>query len=187
MALINCKECSNEVSDKAKFCPKCGNPDLSIDTAPAPTPPTLSSSEEATEMKYKECPHCSKEIYIAATRCKHCKKDISESSDSPEDISMKQMKAIGGVILAACLIFIVYGAIDLNSGSSPKRSSESDRIDDIEFKIRALQLTLERERSELNEQLRKGLNTKAKTTLEFIKLKQAEQDKLLQELETLSP
>lgn len=26
MALIKCSECNNEVSDKAAFCPKCGNP-----------------------------------------------------------------------------------------------------------------------------------------------------------------
>ena len=26
MAIINCKECGQEVSDKAENCPKCGNP-----------------------------------------------------------------------------------------------------------------------------------------------------------------
>lgn len=26
MALINCSECNNQVSDKAEACPKCGNP-----------------------------------------------------------------------------------------------------------------------------------------------------------------
>ncbi|MFI4940353.1 MAG: zinc ribbon domain-containing protein, partial [Burkholderiales bacterium] len=26
MALINCDECGNQVSDKAVACPKCGNP-----------------------------------------------------------------------------------------------------------------------------------------------------------------
>lgn len=30
MALIKCSECSNEVSDKAATCPKCGNPILPV-------------------------------------------------------------------------------------------------------------------------------------------------------------
>lgn len=28
MALIKCKECKKEISDKAKFCPNCGNPNV---------------------------------------------------------------------------------------------------------------------------------------------------------------
>lgn len=28
MALINCKECNAKISDSAKSCPNCGNPNL---------------------------------------------------------------------------------------------------------------------------------------------------------------
>ena len=49
MALIKCKECGAEMSDKAKFCPKCG-----------------------TENKTMLCPDCGKELSSKAIMCPNC-------------------------------------------------------------------------------------------------------------------
>lgn len=43
MVLINCPECSTEVSDRAPTCPKCGSP-IAIKEHPAPQPTTSASN-----------------------------------------------------------------------------------------------------------------------------------------------
>lgn len=49
MALINCPECNNEVSDKANSCPKCG----------CPIQPTKSTDQNKEDDKeYIFCPNC---------------------------------------------------------------------------------------------------------------------------------
>ncbi len=55
MALINCKDCTNEISDSAESCPKCG----------APVPKILKKNEE-------QCPHCMTVVDSAATTCPGC-------------------------------------------------------------------------------------------------------------------
>lgn len=42
MALINCGECGNQVSDKAVACPRCGNP-IALLSVPAPVTVTDAS------------------------------------------------------------------------------------------------------------------------------------------------
>ncbi len=56
MALIQCKDCGNEVSDSAEACPKCG----------APVPRVLADHEEY-------CPHCMTVIHQDATKCPGCR------------------------------------------------------------------------------------------------------------------
>jgi len=54
MSLIKCSECSNEVSDKAMVCPRCGNPinDLSNQTLNNPDK-FLKVELELTNKKWK--------------------------------------------------------------------------------------------------------------------------------------
>lgn len=54
MALINCEECSTEISDKAKACPKCGNP------------------MDRPEAKINPCPQCDFELEKGAITCPNC-------------------------------------------------------------------------------------------------------------------
>jgi len=56
MALIQCIECNNEVSDAAASCPKCG----------APVPRTLAADQEA-------CPFCMTAVHESATICPGCR------------------------------------------------------------------------------------------------------------------
>ncbi|WP_123592198.1 zinc-ribbon domain-containing protein [Salinisphaera orenii] len=55
MALIKCAECTNEVSDSAVSCPKCGAPVKSIPTQTGPS-----------------CPFCKTSISEGAEVCKEC-------------------------------------------------------------------------------------------------------------------
>ncbi len=56
MALINCKDCGNEISDSAGACPKCG----------APVPRTIGEGET-------QCPHCMNIVDENATTCPGCR------------------------------------------------------------------------------------------------------------------
>lgn len=56
MALIECKECGNEISDSAASCPKCG----------AAVPKTVGPGEE-------QCPHCMTIVDEHATTCPNCR------------------------------------------------------------------------------------------------------------------
>ena len=55
MALIDCKECSNQISDTAASCPKCG----------AAVPKTIGPDEE-------QCPHCMSIVSNNAWVCAGC-------------------------------------------------------------------------------------------------------------------
>lgn len=55
MALVECKECGNEISDTAAACPKCG----------ASVPRTVGPDEE-------QCPHCMTVVHESATACPSC-------------------------------------------------------------------------------------------------------------------
>lgn len=56
MALIDCKECSNKVSELAESCPKCG----------APVPKKLNPDAE-------HCGHCLTAVSEFATTCPSCR------------------------------------------------------------------------------------------------------------------
>lgn len=58
MALINCEECNAEISDKAKACPKCGNP------------------MEKQEAKVNPCPQCDFELEKGAIACLNCQNKL---------------------------------------------------------------------------------------------------------------
>jgi len=67
MPLMNCKDCSTEISDSAESCPKCG----------APVPKTLGEDEE-------NCPHCMSVVNKDAWVCNSCgaKKGYSHNRGS---------------------------------------------------------------------------------------------------------
>ncbi|CAN0242032.1 unnamed protein product [Ectocarpus fasciculatus] len=61
MALINCSECGQQVSDQASACPACGCP---ISARPAPP-----GSEGPADV----CPFCKNELGPGATTCGSCR------------------------------------------------------------------------------------------------------------------
>ena len=56
MALIECKDCKNQISDSAESCPKCGAP-----------------VEKAIGVDETQCPHCMTVISKKASTCPSCK------------------------------------------------------------------------------------------------------------------
>lgn len=60
MALIKCIECENEVSDKAKTCPKCGAP-VELSIVPSND---LSSQQSPTNTTYKSGSFMNKVIIV---------------------------------------------------------------------------------------------------------------------------
>lgn len=56
MALIDCKDCGNQISDSAAACPKCGSP----------IPRTIGPDEE-------QCPHCMTVVSSGAWVCSGCR------------------------------------------------------------------------------------------------------------------
>lgn len=54
MALIDCAECGNKISDRAFACPKCGNPAPGVATpSPNGVPPRKVLTVEQTSKPYK--------------------------------------------------------------------------------------------------------------------------------------
>ena len=60
MAIINCPECGNAVSDQAASCVVCGNPIAS------------------RNMNMKFCKFCSERIHIDAVMCPRCGRQVEE-------------------------------------------------------------------------------------------------------------
>ena len=87
MALINCKNCGAEISDKAKVCPKCGQ-SVNVDVTPAPI-----------------CPECSEKIQEGAKVCPNCGYTLSSKR------KIKKFAILGSVALVVVLIIVIVIAI----------------------------------------------------------------------------
>jgi tellurium resistance protein TerD len=67
MALINCPECSREISDKAEACPQCGCPIAKRQSSIKPVlPPMIWEYEEPGYISVK-CPSCGKSSNVKET------------------------------------------------------------------------------------------------------------------------
>jgi hypothetical protein len=99
MALINCKECGNEMSDTAASCPKCGATKCGA---------TISDKEQ--------CPHCMSMIRNGAWVCSGCgaKKGYSHKHGN---VYGKTSTIIRGVF-APMIIVVMTTAIAIAMSSS---------------------------------------------------------------------
>ena len=91
MALVQCKDCGNEVSDSAAACPKCG----------APVPKTLGTNEE-------KCPFCATVVAKAALVCPGCRAQKGYTQASGV-IYGRIRTILFGVLLPAVLALIAFG------------------------------------------------------------------------------
>lgn len=94
MAMINCPECGQEISDKAKKCIHCGKVLV----------------EEKVETK--TCTECGKEVPLDATECPYCGCPIEENeqSKSPEvavEVKKKNIKKIIIPIIAVIIVAVI--------------------------------------------------------------------------------
>lgn len=125
MSLIKCKECQNEISDKAESCPKCG----------APVTRVIGENEE-------RCGHCMTVVNKGATICPGCgaRKGYPFGSDVSNSAIGVFFRIIGsaivfsfmmffviygggtvipllsGIFAAACVFVVIFGLFDLKKG-----------------------------------------------------------------------
>lgn len=106
MALINCKECGKQVSDKAKICPHCGA-HLIEERA----------IEENMERKIKLCEECGAEIPADSRMCPVCgyepedeEADAVQRTESTEgEKKTKIWPIIIGIIVIVIVAFFIFG------------------------------------------------------------------------------
>lgn len=79
MALIKCKECNEEMSDKAEFCPKCGCPNN------------------------PKCPECGGELTANLDHCPNCGYVLNKQNGNNTNTEGKSRLAAGllGILLGA--------------------------------------------------------------------------------------
>jgi len=88
MALIECSECSKEVSDKAGSCPHCGAP--------------ISTSDVTLVL----CWSCKKEYPENLDACPYCKKGRYVGVDLFKSIG--SLLKNGGILVIVIILFIAY-------------------------------------------------------------------------------
>ena len=89
LALINCSECNNEISDKASSCPKCGAPTNKLETV----------SESS-------CPFCSTGLSSSAITCSGCGAEYGFYNHISKKVSdTSGLKFASVILLISILIF----------------------------------------------------------------------------------
>jgi TM2 domain-containing membrane protein YozV len=100
VALINCPECSKEISDKAGACPQCGCPIASEKPTLEYTLPRMKWDFEAGDFICVKCPKCGKDSKI--------KKSIAHKTDFGYSLNGE----------GSCSCGLVFDAISRDPGSS---------------------------------------------------------------------
>ena len=129
MAPIKCPECSNEVSDKAVSCPKCGHP-LQGTTPPVATP---QAPPDVDTLVKQMLSHGGKIAAIKLYRTYNPSAGLAEAKQHVERLeaglpqgTVKNVQpqgcspivAFGGLFLAVCAIFAIWGTISMQKTSS---------------------------------------------------------------------
>lgn len=89
MALIKCKDCGADISDKAIYCPKCGKKVHDI------------------QKKEKTCPECGKILSDDVMCCDNCGYTFKRLSIRKKKIVGIAISAIVVIVLMICIIFFV--------------------------------------------------------------------------------
>ena len=89
MALIECKECGNQISDTAASCPKCG----------ATVPRTIGPDEE-------QCPHCMTVVKSTATTCPNCRAKKGYIYSGRDGVFGKVGTILWGIVVPLALIVV---------------------------------------------------------------------------------
>ncbi|MDQ7049903.1 MAG: zinc ribbon domain-containing protein [Enterobacterales bacterium] len=113
MALINCFECGNQVSDLAKACPQCGaplvkSPEASSNTTFASTIPKKSQIQ---------CPFCKSALDAEAITCGYCSAEYGWNYAKSPHISAKPpLDKEFGIALVFSLALSIYSFMLGSSG-----------------------------------------------------------------------
>lgn len=127
MALINCRNCKQQISDKAKVCPHCGQE-------------VITDPVESPDVKVILCEECSTEIPSGADSCPNCGcpvHDVKTNNDEPPQkvelaaVSLpkfnkiaKKYVVIAAVAIVALILTIVIGT-SISKTQNAKNYSEN--------------------------------------------------------------
>ena len=101
VALVQCKECARQISDRAEMCPHCGYSEGSV--GPIPRADDL-----------KRCPNCSELVRSEALVCRYCRHKWGERGGCGPAVLSLLVPGLGQVALgdyARGLIYFVLGAV----------------------------------------------------------------------------
>lgn len=103
MAMINCKECGIEMSDKAKYCPKCG-----------------------TENTIMFCPDCGKQLSSKAITCPNCGRNFENNTNSKGTMFGLSIAAfVCSFFYIASIVGFIMGLIVLSANKEKKCTARS--------------------------------------------------------------
>lgn len=110
MAMIKCPECGNEMSDRAKVCPKCG-----------------------AENDIVFCPECDKQLSRKATSCPHCGYVLQGNNnvvvdDRGENYGMALAALICSFFGISSVVGLILGIVALNSNKGLQNSARTMSI-----------------------------------------------------------
>ena len=115
MALINCPECGEKISDKSKNCIHCGYPieqRENKDNAVNQTTPQATSQKAEEKPRYaKICSQCRYLSDLSATVCFHCGKTFAQKEEIKnleKDLQKENKKA-----KVAIIGFVAYWIVDM--------------------------------------------------------------------------
>src|ERR1700722_11232656 len=121
MALLKCPECSNEVSDKATSCPKCGFPLQSLTAPPAGDIDsliiqTLSREGKIAAIKlYRDYDPSAglaeAKRYVESIEAGRPTTKVSSSARQ----GCSPVVALGGILILGCAILAIWGALHMSS------------------------------------------------------------------------
>lgn len=120
MALIECKYCGKQVSDKAKACPNCGNP-LIPDVQPEPV----------------KCPECGCEIPEGAASCPNCgcPIDVADHAAEPQKVEITKVSMpvdknkVRKIVGVAVAVIAVIAVILIGTSVSKRNQAEKAAAD----------------------------------------------------------
>lgn len=126
MALIECKACGKQVSDRAKVCPNCG--EVLIPEAP---------------VELQKCEDCGNDLPVGATVCPNCGCPVSEveAESTPQKVEVTKVsmsvdkekaKKLAGIVIGVVVIvaLIVVSIFVSKSNQAKKAAAEyADNFD----------------------------------------------------------
>lgn len=137
MALIECKVCGKQVSDKAKTCPNCG---------------AVLLEEKKTELK--TCQECGLELPDGATVCPNCGCPVDEvtENDAPQKVEIAKVSMVDknkikkyvGIVIAvvalAVAIFAIFSATKKKQEEQAAKEAIESYASDLDLCVATMYL-----------------------------------------------
>lgn len=149
MAIINCSECGNQISDKAKKCIHCGKV----------------FEENTTELNEMICEECGNAIPESSKECPNCGCPVSSKPKFEFKLTKKVkiiLCSIIGVIVIACVGTVIYNSTPVRnyvaeveqdraalkaSETAFKEAKEAEKNNDYELAIKKYKAVIKEDKS----------------------------------------